>query len=229
MYLYDNVVQWNDSAGEEAFNNAKNRYWAEINGLPCNISLPDPDTYIDEIDWSSDVDPELILDLDREPKDLDQRNKEDEGVILGSLLLNQPFSCTGWGDAEEEVQKNADSALRPGYGNCDKAVGNVENPWESNVTQNSISWEENGWGNHWVDASGWKNTHRNDANYNGWENVNYDTNGEWGMLNGTGRKRDGGSWYMSRYKTSRFRNDDYHLDHGWSKNGKGRKRVNFVY
>ncbi|KAK9289436.1 hypothetical protein L1049_007591 [Liquidambar formosana] len=65
------VVKWNDSAGEEAFHNAKNRFWAKINGLPCDLPFPDPDIYIDEIDWNPNIDPELVLDLEREPIDPD--------------------------------------------------------------------------------------------------------------------------------------------------------------
>lgn len=46
-------MQWDDSAAAEAFNNAKMRYWGYCNGFPCSIPLPNPDAYIDEIDWIS--------------------------------------------------------------------------------------------------------------------------------------------------------------------------------
>ncbi|KAJ0019949.1 hypothetical protein Pint_30985 [Pistacia integerrima] len=57
MYIYgfDHVVQWNDSAAEEAFKKAKLRYWSQINDEPCEIPLPNPDMYIDEIDWNSEM------------------------------------------------------------------------------------------------------------------------------------------------------------------------------
>ncbi|XP_021609679.1 bifunctional endo-1,4-beta-xylanase XylA [Manihot esculenta] len=64
MYCHGNVLNWDDSAGEEAFQNAKKRFWAEINGLTSEISLPDPDKYVDNIDWNPDIDPELITDLE---------------------------------------------------------------------------------------------------------------------------------------------------------------------
>ncbi|KAJ0019944.1 hypothetical protein Pint_30983 [Pistacia integerrima] len=32
IYEFDRVVEWNDSATEEAFRKAKFRYWLEING-----------------------------------------------------------------------------------------------------------------------------------------------------------------------------------------------------
>ncbi|KAK2651918.1 hypothetical protein Ddye_011774 [Dipteronia dyeriana] len=101
MHIFKNVVDWNDSAGEEAFRNAKSRFWARINYLPCDIPLPDPDTYINDIDWNSDADPESILELEGVPDSHDQEAREDDdnGLILNnSLQLNQNFSCVGWGN-----------------------------------------------------------------------------------------------------------------------------------
>ncbi|KAF8395763.1 hypothetical protein HHK36_019714 [Tetracentron sinense] len=104
MWLDENVVQWNDSASEEAFHNAKKRFWAEINGLPYDVPLPDPDMYIDEVDWNSEIDPELLIGLDKKPVVPD----DDENV--GDLLfyLNQPVVCTGWGDAEDDPLKTTE-------------------------------------------------------------------------------------------------------------------------
>ncbi|KAF8395766.1 hypothetical protein HHK36_019717 [Tetracentron sinense] len=80
MFLDENVVQWNDSAGEEAFHNAKKRFWADINGLPYDVPLPDPDMYIDEVDWNSEIDPELLIGLDKKPVVLD--DEENAGDLL---------------------------------------------------------------------------------------------------------------------------------------------------
>ncbi|KAJ0043967.1 hypothetical protein Pint_17777 [Pistacia integerrima] len=220
MYLYDNVVHWNDSAGEEAFYNAKNRFWAQINGLPCNISLPDPDIYIDEIDWNSNIDPELLLDLEREFKVPEEVNKDEKVVILNSaLLFNQSFSCTGWGDAEENFQKDTDLFL---------PAGNEENPWENKCAPCNGAKKDDGWGNYWNESWGWN---QQDNNCNEWNNsynepinVNDGRNGgDWGAT--YSRKREGAGWYMSRYKTSRFHGDDYHMDRGW-RNKREWKRSN---
>lgn len=92
-------MKWDDYAGKEAFDNAKRKFWGDINGLPCDVSLPDPDLHIQQVDWDSTVDPELVLDLEREPAPSDKAS--DEVVILdSSRLLDQSFYCTGWGDAE---------------------------------------------------------------------------------------------------------------------------------
>ncbi|KAK9268350.1 hypothetical protein L1049_000099 [Liquidambar formosana] len=48
------------------------------------------------------------------------------------------------------------------------------------------------------------------------------------MWDGDTRNREGADWSMSRYKTSRFPSNEYQVDRGWG-NGRGRKRVNFVY
>ncbi|KAF8395767.1 hypothetical protein HHK36_019718 [Tetracentron sinense] len=74
-FFKPNVPSWekNVSLGEEAFNNAKRRFWAEINGLPYDVSLPDPD-----ITW----------------------RRMSLGDLL--VYLNQPVVCTGWPDAEED-------------------------------------------------------------------------------------------------------------------------------
>ncbi|KAF8395768.1 hypothetical protein HHK36_019719 [Tetracentron sinense] len=82
MFLDENVVQWNDSASEEAFHNAKKRFWAEINGLPHDVPLPDPDMYIDEVDWNSEIDPEL-LGLDKKLVVLD--DEENVGFFMPNV------------------------------------------------------------------------------------------------------------------------------------------------
>ncbi|KAK2362637.1 hypothetical protein QL285_087683 [Trifolium repens] len=109
MYMHPNVVNWDDTAVKEAFDNAKNRFYAEIKGLPCDIPLPDPNIYIDDVDWNATVDPELYLDLEREAEACRiMEAKAEEPVILSSsLLLNQSYSGpgwgpTGWGDEEEK-------------------------------------------------------------------------------------------------------------------------------
>ncbi|WCJ33406.1 hypothetical protein M5689_014772 [Euphorbia peplus] len=230
MYLYENVVQWNDSACEEAFHNAKSRFWAKMKGLLCDISLPDPDEYIDEVDWNSEIDPELYLDLEREFKYPDEKDNKEEGVILDNNLLNQSFSCTGWGEAEEDLQKAAAGGLDPRYRDFDDKGINV-NPQKSNVSQSNGAITDNELGNTWKDSDGWKNNYNGwEDNCNEWSHMNERSGGEeWGMWDGNTGKREGAGFYMSRYKTSRFNGDDHQIDRGWWRNGRGRKRMNFVY
>ncbi|PQQ13002.1 uncharacterized protein Pyn_17734 [Prunus yedoensis var. nudiflora] len=130
-----------ESRHRRRFNNAKSRFWAEINGLHCSISLPDPDIYIDDIDWNSSIDPELVLDLEREPKPSDDKTQEDAS-----------FSCTGWGDEEEDF-KNKEN---PENWNRGWNEDNKENPWEPVSAQSKAA--VGGWDNNWENnASEWKN------------------------------------------------------------------------
>ncbi|XVF56225.1 hypothetical protein PTKIN_Ptkin06aG0101400 [Pterospermum kingtungense] len=222
MYLYDNVVQWNDSAGEEAFYNAKNRFWAEINGLPCEIKLPDPDSYIDKIDWDCKIDPELLLDLERDANSLDKKDKNENVVIFGnSHLFNQSFSCGGWGDAEEGIFKENNMSSNRKY------VG-YDNSWEPNCAPNNGNINDSGYGNCWNYYWEW-NPREN--NYIEWDNnemnyVNYRRGRDW-VAWGDTRRREGAGQYMSRYKTSRFHGDNRQNNQGWT-NMRGRQRTNCV-
>ncbi|KAI4341241.1 hypothetical protein MLD38_025989 [Melastoma candidum] len=140
MCLYKNIIDWDDSAGEEAFWNAKNRFWAEINCLPCDISLPDPDKYVDRVDWDSAVDVELLLDLDRDPASIPESYSSGSGkIIFGNALLDQSFSCTGWGDCDENFAK------APGQWDNNSWC---KNPWEDN--HNAVG-NDQGWGEDWND------------------------------------------------------------------------------
>lgn len=103
IHLYDKVLKWNDSAVEEAFHDAKERFWAEINGIPCSIALPDPNLHIDEVDWVSEVDPELLCDLDRWPEALDGGNNSST-IIFSDVLANQWVSTHGYPDSKDGGQ-----------------------------------------------------------------------------------------------------------------------------
>ncbi|KAF8043887.1 hypothetical protein BT93_A2011 [Corymbia citriodora subsp. variegata] len=92
MYIYDKVLKWNDLAVKEAFDNAKERFWAKINGIPCYIALPDPNLYIDEVDWAAEVDHELLCDLERGIEALDNSNHSGNNsgtIIFGDVLVAQ--------------------------------------------------------------------------------------------------------------------------------------------
>ncbi|KAG6638467.1 uncharacterized protein LOC122278802 [Carya illinoinensis] len=227
IYLYNNVVQWNDSAGEEAFHNAKKRFWAEINGLPCDIPLPDPDIYIDEVDWNSSIDPELLLNLEQEPKAPSEGDKDEKAVILAdSLLLNQSFCCTGWGEAEEDLRKTTDLAWHPGYGNYNQAVNNNNGYWEHNYGQSNRAIEDNGWETYQNDSWGWNQWEKN---YNESENIDGGrAGGCWRMWDNNSR-REVSDRYMSRYKTSRFHGNDHHQMGRGRKDGRVRRKVNLAY
>lgn len=103
--MYPTIVEWNDSEGKEAFDNAKARYWAEINHLPCPAPLPDPNMYIECIDDNTAiVDPELVEDLYKQPP-VSQNAEGDKGIVWDSFrFTTETVPVSGWGDAEDQEQ-----------------------------------------------------------------------------------------------------------------------------
>lgn len=128
IHYHVDVLNWNDLAGEEAFHNAKRRFWAEINGIPCSISQPDPDIYIDNIDWNPYIDPELMRNLDKEFFAPDEREQD---CKLGDS--NQKTNCPLPGHTAEGYDRNPASG---------------DNPWELNMpkTLKDRAWAWDKWG-----------------------------------------------------------------------------------
>ncbi|KAJ1404151.1 hypothetical protein SESBI_26748 [Sesbania bispinosa] len=223
MYLHDNVINWDDSAVKEAFDNAKSRFWAEINGLPCDITLPDPNIYIDNIDWNSSVDPELFLDLERDAKVPNEEERDEEVVILGSsLLLNQTFSCTGWGDDEEGIPKPSS----PNY---------ATQGWESNLHENN---GVNSWDQYcapvdpakeyeWQISQGWNQREHYGGDLHNKVKGRTGGNGNWGTTwDGYNRKRENMSW--SNKTPSGYHGNEYQMNRG-RRNNRGGRRGSFAY
>lgn len=167
VHLYEDVIKWDDSAGEEAFSNAKKRFWAEVNGFNCDISLPNPDLYIDKIDWDSESDPDLEL----EPLNSNGNEDHDPVVIFGDSLF--PNSVAGWGDDDEnfKVPTNSSSGNHPppfvenwgnSFDNSGATVGwpsYYNNPWQfsdGNQPSGYMAWGD-GWNNEW----GWNYSNNN--------------------------------------------------------------------
>ncbi|CAN0863582.1 hypothetical protein LINGRAHAP2_LOCUS8731 [Linum grandiflorum] len=136
-FCQSQILKWDDSAGKEAFHNAKSRYWAHINGLPCDIPRPDPDACIDEIDWNPYIDPELILELEEEcfapvedENDFQSRKKKTRDLFPdqeeGTQILMEPTRMgefEGWGDTLVDNSRESN--------NLNKA----DNPWEKACNQ----------------------------------------------------------------------------------------------
>ncbi|XP_031477318.1 uncharacterized protein LOC116248582 isoform X1 [Nymphaea colorata] len=148
MSLFANVVQWDDSAGEEAFTNAKKRFWAKINDLPCDVSLPDPDIFIDRIDWDSvaaGTDPELLNSMEEEI------GEGDRPEVLSIIWENQDISaipCSGWGDDNDDNQVRA-AAMQSKDGIFDS------NSWDGreippDEDKGNAPIPRSGWGDDWA-------------------------------------------------------------------------------
>ncbi|XVE65110.1 hypothetical protein DITRI_Ditri07aG0155300 [Diplodiscus trichospermus] len=96
LYKTDKVFEWNDSAGLKAFNEAKQRFWAEFHGFRCNKSLPSADMYIDkDIDWNPRIDPLLFSEIKAPSDDDDEGAVVAEEIDWSSIPLDQIIP-TGW-------------------------------------------------------------------------------------------------------------------------------------
>lgn len=195
VHQYSDITGWNDSAGKEAFENAKARYWAQINGFQPNTPLPDPDMLIDNIDH--DAPPtELKLyqnlhgSLSEDEGDSSTDNywitdvwgeggvilwdshyvREEEEVVWGDMSTgwgeDQPIIPTGWGDIPVQA------SVQP-----DTWAGVMQNSWVNNSV-NPTGWDymaaggnpPDNWG---VVQTSWAN---NSAHPTRWEPVTSDVN-----------------------------------------------------
>lgn len=147
IYSYPSVLNWDGSAGKEALEIAKQRFWAKINGLLCDIPLPDPDIYIDEIDWNPYIDRELMEDLELQVFNPDETEK---GEHLDTI--NEEVEC-----AQTQHDKNQYTSLNPwereqvkeenGWGTWDDTLNlKNDNPWEQGCQKLVGSSKDNAWG-----------------------------------------------------------------------------------
>ncbi|XP_047318172.1 uncharacterized protein LOC124921543 [Impatiens glandulifera] len=189
FHLYENVINWNDSAAEEAFHNAKKRFWAKINDLPCDLSPPDPDIYIDTVDWNSEIDPQLLLDLEREYVVPDEQEKE--VVVIIDQDNCQYYSPDGWGDMDDNPNENKDKTAT-GWGCLDSSNNNNNNnSWDCKVEtdDNKRSWQHWGVGHddsmYWQTCTGQMSRYRT-SRFHG---DDYRRSGGVGVGSGGGRGR----------------------------------------
>lgn len=205
-HLYDNILKWDDSAGKEAFRNAKDRFYAKIHGLPCDIQLPKPDLYIDQVDWNSEIDQDLILELESDSVAPDPNCEREPVVIFGDAIPNpyQHYSPYGWGDSDDKMKKTANDDNN-GI-NWDDYV-NKWDDWDVGPGNHSWVWSENNNNNKAEVDQGW-----NDQNNNFHSHVNNEKNNYHSHVNS--------ERYISSHKTSRYHGDN---NHSWRNNGSWRK------
>ncbi|KAG8391164.1 hypothetical protein BUALT_Bualt01G0159300 [Buddleja alternifolia] len=170
IVCYPSVLNWDASAGKEALQDAKQRYWAMINGFPCDNPLPDPDMYVDEVDWNPFIDPELMEDLDLQvidPDDMQNIDKletisEEVGCVQAQYNTNQstnynPWESNnvqgtvsvkdtvqGWSRWDDSVNLKNDN---PWEQSCNKPADSLknDNPWEQSCNKPADSLKDNAW------------------------------------------------------------------------------------
>ncbi|KAL9233799.1 hypothetical protein vseg_008748 [Gypsophila vaccaria] len=182
MHCHNNVLTWDDSAGEEAFINAKTRFWNEFNGLPSESQPPNPDMYIEEINWNPYIDPDLTRELDRvyfnpddkyhlpstsSPKENDGSHEDNDnpwerGCSRSRAVQEKPLEWNHHDDCVDDMNK----------------LIKKNNPWESHNTKEAEI-KDNSWG------GAWNNSDRND------------TSSKW-KPESSGWKSEGTGWHDRR-------------------------------
>ncbi|KAH6803459.1 hypothetical protein C2S51_031706 [Perilla frutescens var. frutescens] len=152
IYNYPSVLNWDGSAGKEALENAKQRFWAMINGLPCDNPLPDPNMYIDEIDWNPYLDPEVMADLDLQVFNPDEAQKVEQLETINEEVeyaqiqqnKNQHTGDNPW--ERDHVLGTGSSKDVPSWGRWGDAV-NLRNddPWEQSCQKLVDSSKDSAW------------------------------------------------------------------------------------
>ncbi|KAI7726258.1 hypothetical protein M8C21_008602 [Ambrosia artemisiifolia] len=211
-YLYDNIMKWNDCAGEEAFHTAKDRFYAEFHGIPCDEQFHNPDLYNDKIDWNAEPDHNLIQDLESEPVTPDDASPHEPVVIFEDVLPDpyKDYSPYGWGDSDD---KNKNS-----WGMSDdvKRDENAIN-WDDYIDNGKIIWDncDVGGGNEWWD---W-NENDNKEGDQGWNTNVYDDNNYYYAYGNMNNKRQ-----MSNQQTWRVHgNDNQRRNNGNWKRSSGQR------
>ncbi|KAK2440201.1 hypothetical protein QL285_011639 [Trifolium repens] len=210
IYCHHNVLDWKDSGAEEAFQNAKKRYWAEINSLPCDISLPDPDAYIEQIDWNPCIDPELIKELDKAFFTIPDE-EERENVIKNKRTKISVDGENPWESAALSLgrasQNKVQGQNQGDYHNNSENADTTDNPWESNVFRGSRGLTDNAWESVHDKSRGWNEGSGHNNQCRDWNSGCLETDKGWGKIrdNSWGQKQSnnlsniGKSW---EYKSS---------------------------
>lgn len=174
---YEKIADWKDSGALENFQNAKARYWAEINGAPCKVPFPNPDIYNDEVDYDAVIDPELIADLYRKPPPPPCSSNEYDDLSYESFLNRSlTVKATGWGDPEEGDRTEGHPSGWDDTADDQRAKWNgsgnllMENDGCDTAFDRNGSWKDNSLENQRKDASWgqcWENWNNEQRRRNG--------------------------------------------------------------
>lgn len=168
-----------DCAAKEAFHSAKQRYWEKINRLPSETPLPDPNQYIDEIDWNSEIDPGLVLELDRayfNPDEVGKRGKSNKFEITWDE--SHEIGQNPWESSPAlEVGLKKEASTSWGQYTKSSNVDDSGNPWEQSCTK--------------VDEAS-KNSMWKGATNESWEGKQKKNNSSWSCKSTLNARNDGG-------------------------------------
>lgn len=89
--IHVKTFDWDNSGGKEAFHNTENRFYAQKNGLSFPNPVPNPNMYIDEIDWDAKADLELEYSRSISNANEDGDDDDDDGKAKGTRLVSHMY------------------------------------------------------------------------------------------------------------------------------------------
>ncbi|XP_058756938.1 uncharacterized protein LOC131630159 [Vicia villosa] len=204
IYCHQNVLDWKDSGAEEAFQNAKKQYWAKINNLPCDISPPDPDAYIEKVDWNPCIDPELIKEIDNAhfalPDEEEQVEEEQENVLKNKRTKISVDGEDPWECAAKSLGRSVENNIVQGQNQWDhhdnsENVITTNDPWQSSFFHGNQRPTDNAWEGGHDKSGGWKEGrhHNNPCGY--WNSGCSPNDKGWG-------KAKDSSWWQQQLNNS---------------------------
>ncbi|XP_020597591.1 uncharacterized protein LOC110037318, partial [Phalaenopsis equestris] len=202
LCIHKNIANWDDSAGREAFQNAKARYWAKINGLPCNIPLPDPYMYVEKVDFDTFVDPKLTADLERSFFNPDVNNESAASHLDSSE--HKPVPPRSCGEAEQSSSNWDKYIEKPTLASVWDEMA-AKNSWGDGIAQND-PWQSRRI--YSMDADGreascgvsWKDQDEAWRHHQSWKNGEDRRNSDWKNMNSSCTVHDdrmNSSWKFS--------------------------------
>ncbi|CAM0913329.1 unnamed protein product [Alopecurus aequalis] len=177
-YMYIHIEQWDDSGALENFQKIKSRFWSNYHAQPSDIPLPDPDLYIEKVDHSCEVDPELVADLDKAKLPFEANNEF--ALAANNKSQNQSGNWDVYLEKSVEVNKWEEE-----YSKSNMGLG---------PALNSSGWGDalnsSGWGDALVQPS-WGSSSNNHCAANDWNNYHGASNSTYqDQRNAYGRKRN---------------------------------------
>jgi hypothetical protein len=210
---YNNLDHWDDSGALENFKNAKARFWANYHGQPSDISLPDPDVYIDKVDQRCKVNPELVADLEKARLSFDSDN--DSASVTKAdkkASQNQSGNWDIYTEKPAEISKWEPELTSP----PDATWGVKQEPFDDWGNGNS------GWGDAPANPS-WHTSSNNQYLSNNRDDFHVGSNNRYqDRSNMPGRKRNSGGHFPPGNNKQRNEVEGYQRS-GWQDHRGGRK------
>ncbi|XP_017229159.1 uncharacterized protein LOC108195138 [Daucus carota subsp. sativus] len=214
IYCHENVLKWDDTAGKDALFDAQERFCSMINSLPHIPPLPDPDMYIDNIDWNPEIDPGLMSELDKIYFNPDEAENSTSNEISGCNDKNKSSFDNPWESCRLEDKVDI-KVLAQSWNNWSDSLDskNATNLWEQHGHNGDVASKDKKWGSSVNKPFGW-NRGLNDMR----ESTNYESDcvNSWNqgglrpkLLNEKGwgdASKNTGGWNCWNYKSNELGN-----------------------